>query len=189
MSRGHLLVVSGPSGVGKDSVLREIFRRRPSMCYGVSYTTRPPRPGERDGVDYSFVTDEEFDALREAGEMLEWARVHNHRYGTSRRRVEEALVAGRDVALNIDVQGGMAVRERVADAFLVFLAPPSLEELNRRRRARGTEAGADLARREADARIEMGYADRYDAVVVNDDVGRAAEEVLRLVAERRGARS
>jgi guanylate kinase len=187
LSRGHLLVLSGPSGVGKDSVLREIFRRDPSISYSVSYTTRPPRPGEQDGVDYSFVSDEAFDDLEERGEMLEWARVHNHRYGTSRQRVEQALETGHDIALNIDVQGGMALRERVPDAFLVFLAPPSLEELTRRRLARGTEDAADLARREADARIEMGYADRYDAVVVNEDVGRTAVEVLRLLDNRRRA--
>jgi guanylate kinase len=185
MSRGLLAVVSGPSGVGKDSVLKRLFELDPSLTYSVSYTTRPPRPDEVDGRDYSFVSEEEFDRLIQEGELLEWARVHGHRSGTGNSRVEEALSAGKDVVLNIDVQGGAAVRDLVPDALLIFLAPPSLDELNRRRTQRGTEDAHELARRASDAQIEMGYSDRYDVVVVNDDLNRAASEILEVINHRR----
>ena len=182
MSRSGLLVVlSGPSGVGKDTVLRRVFDLDPSLSYSVSYTTRAPRPGEVDGRDYSFISDADFDRMVDAGELLEWAQVHNHRSGTGRARVEEALAEGRDIALNIDVQGGVSIRRLVAGALLVFLMPPSVDELARRLAARGTEDAAELARRAADARIEMGYADQYDAVVVNDSVERAGAKVLDLI--------
>jgi guanylate kinase len=183
--RGLLVVLSGPSGVGKDTVLQRVFELDPSIGYSVSYTTRAPRPGERDGVDYTFISEPEFDHMIDKAELLEWAHVHNHRYGTGWRRVEQARAAGRDIALNIDVQGGMSIRERVPDALLVFLQPPSPDELARRRAGRGTEDATDLARRAADAEIEMGYADRYDAVVVNDNADRAAAEVLQLIQQRR----
>ena len=186
MSRGQLIVVSGPSGVGKDSVLARLFEIDPSLTYSVSYTTRAPRPGEVDGVDYSFVSDAEFDRLVADGALLEWANVHGHRYGTSRARVEEALAAGRDVVLNVDVQGGAAIRELVPGALLVFLQPPDMEELARRRVARGTEDAADLERRASDADIEMGYSHRYDVAVVNDDIDRAASEILEVIKRRRG---
>jgi guanylate kinase len=185
MRKGLLVVVSGPSGVGKDSVLERVFKLDPSLSYSVSYTTRKPRAGEFDGVDYSFVSDEEFDRLVAEGELLEWANVHGHRSGTGRRRIEVALEEGRDIVLNIDVQGGMAVRRLMPDALLVFLAPPSIEELRRRLSTRATEDRDEIARRQADAEIEMGYSDQYDAVVVNDDLDRAAREVLELIEERR----
>jgi guanylate kinase len=184
--RGLLAVVSGPSGVGKDTVLQRLFELDPSMSYSVSYTTRQPRPGEVDGRDYSFLSDAQFDAMVAAGELLEWEPVHTHRSGTGRRRIEETLDAGRDIVLNIDVKGGLRIRDLVPDAMLVFLAPPGLEELERRRRGRGTEDEAELARRGADAQIEMGYSPQYDVIVVNDDVERAAKEILDLIQERRG---
>jgi guanylate kinase len=183
--RGLLVVVSGPSGVGKDTLLHRLFELDPSLTYSVSYTTRPPRPGEVDGVDYTFVSEPEFDRMVESGELLEWARVHNHRSGTGRDRVESALAAGKDIVLNVDVQGGAAIHHLVPDALLIFVAPPDLDELARRRTGRGTEDAGELARRAADAEIEMGYAHRYDAVVVNDDVQRAAAEVLDLINNRR----
>jgi guanylate kinase len=186
MARGLLTVVSGPSGVGKDSVLKRVFELDPSLAYSVSYTTRQPRPGEVEGVDYSFVGDPEFDRLVKSGELLEWADVHGHRSGTGRRRVEGALETGKDIVLNVDVQGGMSVRRQMPDALLIFLAPPSVEELRRRLAERGTETGEELARRQADAETEMGYSDRYDAVVVNDDLERAGQEVLDLIHQHRG---
>jgi len=149
-------------------------------------TTRQPRPGEVDGRDYSFVTDAEFDRMIASGELLEWEPVHTHRSGTGRGRVEVALAQGRDIVLNIDVKGGLAIRRLVPDPLLVFLAPPSLAELERRRRSRGTEDEQELAQRAADAEIEMGYSEQYDAVVLNDDVSRAAREILQLIEERRG---
>lgn len=183
---GLLTVVSGPSGVGKDSVLKRSFALDPSLWYSVSYTTRQPRAGEVDGVDYHFVSDAEFDRMVQEGQMLEWADVHGHRSGTGRAEVESALAEGRAAVLNIDVQGARSVRREMPDAFLVFLAPPNQEELRRRLAARGTEDPGEIARRQADAEIEMGYSDQYDAVVVNDDLDRAAREVLDLIHERRG---
>jgi guanylate kinase len=185
MKQGQLVVVSGPSAVGKDSVLRRLFELDPSLRYSVSYTTRRPRPDEVDGRDYSFVSEGDFDDLVASGELLEWAAVHGHRSGTSRSRVEEARSAGQDVLLNIDVQGGASIRDLVPDALLIFLAPPSMEELARRAAARGTEDPTELARRTADAEIEMGYSDRYDAVVVNDEIDRAASEILEVINQRR----
>jgi guanylate kinase len=185
MARGLLVVVSGPSGVGKDSVLERLFKLERTLRYSVSYTTRRPRAGEVDGVDYTFVDDAEFDRMAAGDEFLEWASVHGHRSGTGRDRVEAALAAGQDIVLNIDVQGGMAVRKLMPEALLVFLAPPSIEELRRRLSARATEPADEIARRQADAEIEMGYSDQYDAVVVNDDMDRAAREVLNLIQERR----
>ncbi|MDQ6748475.1 MAG: guanylate kinase [Candidatus Dormibacteraeota bacterium] len=182
-------MVSGPSGVGKDTVIRRLFELAPELSYSVSYTTRQPRPGEVDGRDYSFVSDAEFDRMVEGGDLLEWEPVHSHRSGTGRSRVEEALDAGRDIVLNIDVKGGVRVRQLLHDALLAFLAPPSVEELNRRRRDRGTEDEDELARRASDAEIEMGYSGQYDAVVVNDDVDRAAKEILDLIQQRRGNRA
>jgi guanylate kinase len=183
--RGLLVVLSGPSGVGKDTVLHRLFARDPSLSYSVSYTTRAPRPGERDGVDYTFLSDEEFQRMIDNGELLEWANVHNHRSGTGKQRVNDALNAGRDMVLNIDVQGAESIRKVMPDALFIFLTPPNLDELARRRVERGTEDPAEIARRAADAQVELGYADRYDAKVVNDDVEGAAEEVLRLINKRR----
>ncbi|HEV3235169.1 MAG TPA: guanylate kinase [Candidatus Dormibacteraeota bacterium] len=184
--RGLLVVLSGPSGVGKDSVLKRVFELDPSLSYSVSYTTRQPRPGEEDGVDYTFVSDEDFDRLVDGGQLLEWANVHGHRSGTGRARVEAALESGRDIALNIDVQGGEQIHQLVPGALRIFLAPPSMEELARRRSERATEDAADLARRASDAEMEMGYSDRYDVVVVNDDIDRAASQILDVINRRRG---
>ncbi len=186
MKRGQLVVVSGPSGVGKDSILRRVFELDPNISYSISYTTRDPRPGEVDGVDYWFVDGGEFDRMVEAGELLEWEPVHNHRSGTGRAQVERVLDAGRDIALNIDVKGGVSVRGLFPEALLVFLAPPDMGELRRRLESRHTETQEEIARRAADAEIEMGYSDRYDAIVVNDQVDRAAAEVVDLIEARRG---
>jgi guanylate kinase len=183
--RGLLVVLSGPSGVGKDTVLRRVFAMDPSLTYSVSYTTRAPRAGEQDDVDYTFVSDEEFQRMVDEGELLEWARVHNHRSGTGKQRVRDALDAGRDIILNIDVQGAELIRALMPDALFIFLMPPNLDELDRRRAARGTEDSSESARRAADAQVELRYADRYDAIVVNNDVEAAAEEVLRLIKQRR----
>jgi guanylate kinase len=155
---------------------------RPELAYSVSCTTRVPRPGEVDGRDYRFVSPPEFDELLEAGAFLEWAEIYGqHRSGTLRAPVAEALASGRHVILEIDVQGAATVRREMPDAVLVFLAPPSAEELARRLRARHTESEADQARRMAEARAEMGEVDWFDHVVVNDDVDRAAAEVAAII--------
>ena len=148
-------------------------------------TTRAPRPDERDGIDYRFVSGEEFDRLVAGGELLEWAPVVGHRSGTLARPVEEALAAGRDVVLEIDVQGARQVRERAPDAVLIFLAPPSMEELERRLRSRGTEDEARLALRLATARAEMAQRPWFDHVVVNDRLDQATAQVEAIIQASR----
>ena len=184
--RGNLIVVSGPSGVGKDTVLRKVFALDPSLSYSVSYTTREPRPGEVDGVSYSFVDEPTFEELWRRGELLETAVVHGRRYGTSRSRVREALERGEDIVLKIDVQGAAQLRGQVDEAVFIFLLPPSAEVLRERLRARGTDDETSLRQRQTDAVRELGEAERYDHRVVNDDVERAAREILSIVAESHG---
>ena len=184
---GKCIVLSGPSGVGKDTVLHELFSRDPRLRYSISYTTRPPRPGEVDGVSYTFVDEESFRRLEEQGEFLETATVHGNRYGTSRGRVEAMLARGEHVILKIDVQGAATVRDRLPEAIFVFLMPPSLEVLRRRLRDRGTDDDDALARRDADAVREMAEAERYDHLVVNDSVERAAAQILDIVEASCGA--
>jgi len=174
-------VISGPSGVGKGTVVRRVLERHPEIRLSVSVTTRRPRPSERDGVDYLFVTDRRFDELVASGALLEWAHVVGHRSGTPAEPVERALADGRDVILEIDVQGARQVRERVPDAVLVFLAPPSMEELERRLRSRGTENEDRLHLRLATAQAEMRERDWFDHVIVNDRVDRAAAEVEAII--------
>jgi guanylate kinase len=170
--------------VGKGTVVRSLLARRPELRFSVSVTTRDPRPGEVDGVHYLFVSDERFDAMIEDGELLEWALIFGHRSGTPAAAVEEARREGRDVLLEVDVQGAAAVRERVPEAILVFLHPPSEEELARRLRARGTETGPDLDRRLAEARQEMAQAHLFDHVVVNDEIDRAVDELLAIIGAK-----
>ena len=163
-------------------MVRRLLEARPELMFSVSYTTRAPRPGEVDGVHYRFVSDREFDAMIRTGGFLEWAQLYGgHRSGTPAGEVEAALADGRDVLLEVDVQGARAVRQRVPDAVLVFLRPPSEGELARRLRARGTEEGPALERRLAEARREIAEADRFDHEVVNDDVEAAVAEVLGII--------
>lgn len=179
--RGRLVVVSGPSGVGKGTVVREVLAARPDLTISVSATTRDPRPGEVDGVHYRFLSDAAFDRLIERDAFLEWAEVFGHRYGTLAEDVEEARATGRDVLLEIDVQGARTVRERIPDAILMFLRPPSEDELRRRLSARGTETGESLETRLREARRELAEADRFDHVVVNDRIDEAVGEVLAII--------
>ena len=162
-----------------------MLERHPERHLSVSVTTRRPRHGERDGIDYHFVSDEEFDRLVVGGELLEWAHVVGHRSGTPARPVEEALAAGRDVVLEIDVQGARQVRERAPKAVLIFLAPPSMEELERRLRSRGTEDEARLALRLATAREEMAQLPSFDHVVVNDRLDEATAQVEAIIQASR----
>ena len=184
--RGRLIVISGPSGVGKDTVLQTLFQLDPRLRYSVSYTTRPPRPGEVDGTSYSFVDEPTFRKMILGGEFLEWAVVHGNLYGTALPRVRECLDRGEDVVLKIDVQGAAQLRGRVPEAIFIFLLPPSAEALRERLRARDTEDEKSLAVRVADAQRELAEAERYDHRVVNDQVERAAREILDIVAASRG---
>ena len=183
------MVISGPSGVGKDTVLRRLFQLEPSLKYSVSYTTRPPRPGEVDGSSYTFVSEEEFKRLIEAREFLEWAQVYDHYYGTSRRRVEEALARGEDIILKIDVQGASFVRKRRPDGLFIFITPPSTEELLSRLTKRRTESAQALAVRQREALVELGVAREYEHVVCNRDVDETAREILGLIAAERNRRT
>jgi guanylate kinase len=175
-----LVIVSGPSGVGKDTVIDALRARprEPDYHYVVTCTTRGPRPGEVAGVSYVFLTPPQFHALREAGELLEANEVHGNWYGTPRREVAQALADGHDVILKIDVQGAMVVKQRVPEALLVFLVPPSLEALFQRLRSRATETADELEIRQRNAAIELARQGDYDRVVLNED-----GEVERTVAE------
>jgi len=181
MGRGLLLVVSGPSGAGKGTVCRELRRRVPSLKYSISATTRPPRPGEQQGVDYYFVSEEEFLRLRAENRLLEWARIHDHYYGTPRQPVVEALTRGEDILLEIDVQGAKQVKEGLPEAVTVFLLPPSYQELCRRLRTRGTEDAEQIGRRLQVARGEMEEAVHYDYLVVNGYVNLAADRIEAII--------
>lgn len=185
--RGVLLVVAGPSGVGKGTMIRRLLQRYPRVRLSVSCTTRQPRPGEVNGRDYWFVSGEEFQRMRDAGELLEWAVVHQDIwYGTPRAPVEEAMARGEDIILEIDYQGARSVRRLMGDqAALVFVAPPSWQALIDRLRGRHTEAPEDLAKRLASARREIAHMDMFDYVIINDDLDGAVRELEAiLVAER-----
>ncbi len=179
--RGTLLVIAGPSGVGKGTVVRHLLERARDLFVSVSATTRRPRSVETDGVDYFFVSDARFDEMVASGELLEWAQVFGHRSGTPAGPVEEALSSGRDAILEIDVQGADQVRREAPRAVLVFLAPPSMDELERRLRTRGTEDEAKIARRLAKAGEEMDQQGWFDHVVVNDNAERASAEVAAIL--------
>lgn len=182
--RGGLYIVSAPSGAGKTSLLRELIRRRGAVAFSISYTTRAPRPGERDGRDYHFVDRDRFDAMREAGEFLESALVFGNGYGTAAADVERLRDAGRDVVLEIDWQGANQVRERVREAVSVFVLPPSRGALRARLTGRGTDSEATIERRMAAAAAEMAHWREYDFVIVNDDFQRALGELEAIFAGR-----
>lgn len=182
-----LVIISGPSGVGKDTIIAALRERHrsPDYHFVVTCTTRAPRPGETPGVSYHFLRPEEFAALREAGGFLEANEVHGNWYGTPRDEVARALAAGRDAILKIDVQGAAVVKERVRDALLVFVVPPSLEELFQRLRSRATESLDELEIRQRNAALELARKDDYDYVVVNEtgQVERTAamiDEIVRI---------
>jgi guanylate kinase len=180
--RGQLVVLAGPTAVGKGTVVARIREIFPAALFSVSATTRAPRPGEIDGVHYRFVSNEQFDDLVRTGAMLEWATVHgDHRYGTPRTPIEAALAAGDSVILEIDIQGARQVKQSIPEALLVFLLPPSWNELVRRLAARGTESAAEQSRRLETAAEELAAQDEFDITIVNDDVDRAAKAVVELL--------
>ena len=182
MKSPKLLVIAGPTAVVKGTVARRILETNSDIVLSVSATTRQPRKGEVDGESYFFLSDAEFDRLIESDEMLEFAVVHGtHRYGTPRQPVVAALEAGKNVLLEIDIQGASQVKEQMPEAITVFIAPPSWEELVRRLEGRGTEDSSEMERRLATARIELQAQDQFDHVVINDDVAKCAQSVVELL--------
>lgn len=172
--RGLLIILSSPSGAGKTTLARRLLAEFPGIEFSISYTTRPPRGSERDGVDYHFVDRDTFEAMVERGELAEWAVVHDNLYGTARATVEAALAAGRDVVFDIDWQGGRSLSQKWPDdALRVFIMPPDLATLEARLRGRNTDAEPVIARRLARAREEMSHHPEYHYVIVNDDLERA----------------
>lgn len=180
-------MVAGPSGVGKGTILERLREREPGLWFSVSATTRVPRPGEVDGVDYHFMTRADFAALSDAGGFLEWFDVYGELKGTPRQPVEEHLANGDDVLLEVDVQGALRVREGYPDALLVFVRAPSREAQEARLRARAQDAPEQVARRLARAEAEEELSDRFDEIIVNDDVDRAVEHLAAILQARRRA--
>lgn len=176
-----LFVISGPSGAGKGTIVARIRDGRPNLGLTVSATTREPREGEVDGVSYHFLSEDEFSRRVDAGQFVEWASVHGHRYGTLVEEVSSKLAAGSSLILEIDVQGAFQVKERFPEAVLIFIMPPSLEVLRERLENRGTETAETLSVRLANAEREMALSDRYDDVVINDDLDCACEELSRVI--------
>ena len=180
--RSRLIVLAGPTAVGKGTVAAAVRHRHPEVWLSVSATTRQPRPGEENGVHYWFVSDEEFDAMIDRGDLLEWATVHQAaRYGTPRGPVELALASGHPAMLEIDLQGARQVRETMPEALFVFLKPPAWEELVRRLVGRGTESEAERERRLETARAELAAESEFDVTIVNHEVHAAADELVALM--------
>ena len=180
-NKGKLIIVSGPSGAGKGTVLAEVFKRNANLRYSVSATTRSPRPGEQHGIHYFFITKEEFEHKIAHGEMLEYTCYCDNYYGTPADYVEACRLEGFDVVLEIEPDGASQVKNRCADSFSIFILPPSFEELERRLTGRGTEDPEVVAARIAQAKNELDCADEYDFKVVNDQVERAAIEIDQII--------
>lgn len=187
--RGLLFVVSAPSATGKTTVVDRLMEQCAGLERSRSFTSRPARPGEEQGVDYNFISRPAFEAMVAQDAFLEWADVFGNLYGTGRRETEQALAAGLDVVLVIDVQGARVVRRRIADAVTIFVLPPSFETLERRLRHRSKDAEPDIRRRLATARSEVSAVTEYDYVVVNDDIARCVMEMCAIVTAERAKRA
>ncbi len=185
MGRGTLYVFTGPSGAGKGTLISLLRERDDKLYYSVSATTREPRPGEKDGVHYFFLKREEFERKLLENAFLEHARYVDNYYGTLEAPVDEKLEEGRDVILEIEVQGALQVREKRPDAVLVFIAPPSFDELESRLKGRGTETGEKIEKRLETAKKELEQRGKFDFVIVNDELERAAGEIQNILADRR----
>lgn len=184
MTKAFPIVISGPSGVGKTTLVNGIIARDPQLRESVSATTRPPRDGEVEGESYVFVSDKQFDKLKR-GKLIEWAEVHDHLYGTPREFVEGELAKGLDVVLNIDVQGGTSVKKCFPEAVLIFILPPSFKVLDGRVRGRGTDYAKEIKKRMKNARREVTFAPAYDYIVVNDQMEDAVSALRAIIESER----
>ncbi|GBD06901.1 Guanylate kinase [bacterium HR21] len=182
--RRHLIVISAPSGAGKTTVARHLLSRFPQLRFSVSATTRPRRPGEIDGRDYFFLTREQFEAAIQAGELVEYEEIFGHLYGTLRSQVEDALQRGEFLLFDVDVKGALSLRRAYPqETFLLYIAPPSLEELERRLRQRGTETEEQIRQRLQRAAMELRYQDAFDAVIRNEQLEETLRQAEHLVAQ------
>ena len=185
MAQGDLFVISAPSGTGKSTLCHRLMEETPGIRFSVSHTTRSPRKGEVDGIDYHFVTRAAFDSMVKQGEFLEWARVHGNCYGTSRTSAVKMLEKGMDVLLDIDIQGAMQVKRIFHQAAFVFILPPSLKVLEQRLRRRGTDSEETIMLRLKNARQELKALKKYDFLIINDDLIRAVGDLQSIVLARR----
>jgi guanylate kinase len=183
--KGRLFVVTAPSGAGKTSLIDAVMREDPSLKISVSYTTRAPRPGEKEGVDYHFVDEPTFRAMGDRGEFLESAEVHGNHYGTGKRVILDAVAQGEDLILEIDWQGAQQVRRLYPDCVGIFILPPSIEELERRIRTRGQDAEAVIRRRVANAREELAHAGEFKYAIINKDFETARRELASIIERER----
>ena len=189
MRKGFPIVVSGPSGVGKSTICRMLLADDEVISYSISITTRPPRSGEVDGEHYEFVKREEFDRLLERDVLAEWAVVHGFKYGTRKSVITDLMLAGQDVIMDVDVQGGTSIKRAFPEALLIFVVPPSFEELKLRLRTRATDVADVIETRLENAREELKWAGRYDREIVNDDLERAVAEIRDIVKMERRRRA
>lgn len=185
MNKGLLIIVSGPSGVGKGTVLKSVFSSDPNLVYSVSCTTRPPREGERNGIEYHFLTKEQFEQNIKDGKMLEFAEYCNNYYGTNAEYVENQRNEGRDVVLEIEVQGALQVMKKCPDAISIFIAPPSFETLKKRLIGRGTESEEIISARISKANEELSYINEYEYKVVNDKLEDACDDINAILRANR----
>ncbi len=187
--KGGLFVISAPSGSGKTTVCHRVLETVPDLAYSISHTTRPPRHREKDGADYFFVGEEAFNRMRDQGQFLEWAHVHDHFYGTARKQIERCRESGKDILLDIDVQGARQVRDKVPDAVLIFILPPPFEVLEERLRRRQSDDEEAIKTRLANARTEVEAIREYDYIIVNDNLEEAVRDFTAVIQAERCRRS
>lgn len=179
--KGFLIVLSGPSGTGKNTLINQVIPHIPNLQYSISATTRKPRPGETDGVDYFFISDAEFDQMIATGEFLEWAEFVGNRYGTPRFFIEEKISQGQTVIMDVDIQGALQIKRRMHDAVLVFLLPPTWEELRKRLNKRGKDSDEVITKRLEHSFEELKYIVDYDYFIINDQLDKAVERLITII--------